>query len=112
MVKSTEKKTNRAFKALADPTRRGILRRLAKEEATAGRLAEPYAMSAPAISKHLKVLEEAQLISRLRRGKEHVFRFEPKAMDPAMEVIRELTGFWNQRLDYLDTYLKSKGEHK
>jgi DNA-binding transcriptional ArsR family regulator len=106
MVKYSEKQTNRLFKALADPTRRQIVEKLAHGEATAGKLAEPFQISAPAITRHLKVLEEAELIGRTRRGKEHHFNFNPEGLKPAQTIIEELTSFWSQRLENLDTFIK------
>jgi DNA-binding transcriptional ArsR family regulator len=93
------------FSALADPTRRAILARLAKGEASVTELAQPFEMSLPAISKHLKVLEGAQLIVR---GREATWRpchlnAEPlKGVDDWLEQYRQ---FWEERLDCLDDYL-------
>jgi Predicted transcriptional regulators len=91
--------------ALADPTRRAILARLASGEATVNELAEPFDMSLPAISKHLKVLERAKLISRGRNAQWRPCRLEPeplKALDNWLEEYREL---WDRRLDRLEDYL-------
>jgi DNA-binding transcriptional ArsR family regulator len=96
---------SQTFSALADPTRRAILARLALGETTVGELAEPFAMSQPAISKHLKVLETAGLISRSREAQTRPCRLEPealKAVDGWLEFYREM---WAQRLDRLEDYL-------
>ena len=92
--------------ALADPTRRAILARLSKGEATVNELAEPFAMSLPAISKHLKVLECAKLISRSRNAQWRPCKLEPeplKKLDGWLEEYREL---WEGRLDRLEDYLR------
>jgi DNA-binding transcriptional ArsR family regulator len=92
--------------ALADPTRRAILARLSKGEATVNVLAEPFAISLPAVSKHLKVLERAKLISRSRNAQWRPCKFEPeplKKLDGWLEEYREL---WEGRLDGLESYLR------
>jgi DNA-binding transcriptional ArsR family regulator len=92
--------------ALADPTRRAMLARLSKGEATVNELAEPFAMSLPAISKHLKVLERAKLISRSRNAQWRPCKLEPeplKKLDGWLEEYREL---WEGRLDRLEDYLR------
>ena len=91
--------------ALADPTRRAMLARLSKGEATVNELAEPFAMSLPAISKHLKVLERAHLISRSRNAQWRPCKLEPeplKKLDGWLEEYRQL---WEGRLDRLEVYL-------
>jgi DNA-binding transcriptional ArsR family regulator len=91
--------------ALADPTRRAIVARLAKGEATVNELAEPFAMSLPAISKHLKVLERAKLISRSRIAQQRPCKLEAeplKALDGFLNDYRQL---WENRLDKLEAYL-------
>ncbi len=93
------------FAALADPTRRAILARLAVGEATVTELAEPFAMSLPAVSRHLKVLERAGLISRGREAQWRPCRLEPhtlKAVDDWLEAYRR---FWGESFDRLDDYL-------
>jgi len=94
-----------AFAALADPTRRAILARLADGEASVGQLAEPFAMSLPAVSKHLKVLEKAGLISRGREAQWRPARLEPQAMRGAAEWLDHYRRFWEGGLDRLDDYL-------
>jgi DNA-binding transcriptional ArsR family regulator len=100
------------FSALADPTRRAILARLAQGEATVGQLAEPFDISAPAISRHLKVLEEAALISNQRRGKHRACRLRPEALAGAAEWIDFQRRFWRGSFDRLEARLKRKKEEK
>lgn len=95
------------FSALADPTRRAILARLSEGDAPVKDLAEPFALSGPAITKHLKVLERAGLISRSREGPKRPCRLEPSALAPAADWIEQYRAMWEERLDRLDAYLKS-----
>ncbi len=94
------------FSALADPTRRAILGRLASGEASVTELAEPFAMSMPAISKHLKVLERARLISRGRDAQYRPCRLEAAPLKDAAGWIEHYRQFWEQSFDRLDAYLK------
>ncbi|MGE0158364.1 MAG: ArsR/SmtB family transcription factor [Gemmatimonadales bacterium] len=101
------------FFALADPTRRAILARLATGEATVNELAEPFDMSQPAISKHLKVLERAGLISVGRDGQRRPRRLEPKPLDDATRWIERYREAWEhsfERLDGLLDELQGKGK--
>jgi DNA-binding transcriptional ArsR family regulator len=93
------------FAALADPTRRAILARLAKGEASVMELAEPFAMSQPAISKHLKVLERAGLISRGRDAQRRPCRLEAKPLAEATEWLEGYRQFWEERFQSLDALL-------
>ncbi len=95
------------FGALADPTRRAILARLSEGDAPVKDLAEPFDLSAPAITKHLKVLERAGLISRSREGQQRPCRLEPGALAPVSDWIEPFRAMWEERLDRLDAYLKS-----
>lgn len=95
------------FAALADPTRRAILARLAEGEAPVKELAEPFDVSGPAITKHLKVLERAGLITRSREGQQRPCRLEPRALEPASAWIEQYRAMWEEQLDRLDEYLKS-----
>jgi DNA-binding transcriptional ArsR family regulator len=95
------------FAALADPTRRAILARLAEGEAPVKELVEPFGLSGPAITKHLKVLERAGLISRSRDGQQRPFRLEPRGLEPAAEWIDQYRAMWEAQLDRLGAYLKS-----
>ncbi len=94
-----------AFQAMADPTRRAILARLATGEATAGELAAPFEMSLPAVSKHLKVLENAGLLIREREGRVHRCRLDPAPMKQAVDWIEMHRRFWEARFDSLARYL-------
>ena len=99
-----------AFAALADPTRRAILARLATGEASVTELAEPFAMSQPAISKHLKVLERAGLVSRSRDAQRRPCRLEARPLAEATEWLERYRQFWEgnfQRLDALLDELKA-----
>ncbi len=94
------------FAALADPTRRAILARLTTGEATVTELAAPFAMSLPAVSKHLKVLERAGLIARGRDAQWRPCRLEVAPLKEAADWIEEYRVFWEQRFDRLDAYLR------
>ncbi len=94
------------FAALADPTRRAILARLAAGEASVTELAAPFAMSLPAVSKHLKVLERAGLISRGRRAQWRPCRLEAGPLREAVAWLEEYRRFWEGSLDRLDDYLR------
>jgi len=93
------------FAALADPTRRAILARLAQGEANVGELAEPFDISLPAISRHLKVLESADLIVREKDAQRRVCRFNPEALLQAGRWISIHKELWEHSLDALDDYL-------
>src|SRR5216117_3196566 len=94
------------FAALADPTRRAILARLAAGEAAVTELAAPFAMSLPAISKHLKVLERAGLIARGREAQWRPCRLEAGPLKDAAEWLEHYRRFWEQSFDRLDDYLR------
>lgn len=93
------------FAALADPTRRAILARLARGEATVTELAEPFAISQPAISKHLKVLERAGLITRGRDAQRRPCRLAPQPMKVASDWLGSYRELWERRFDRLDLLL-------
>lgn len=97
---------DRTFSALADPTRRAILSRLSQGEATVMELAAPFEMSLPAVSKHLKVLERAGLISRGREAQWRPCKLEAEPLRDAARWIEEYRRFWEERLDRLDAYLR------
>jgi len=97
---------DRTFSALADPTRRSILARLAEGEASVTELAAPFAMSLPAVSKHLKVLERAGLVARGRRAQWRPCRLEPAPLQEASEWLEAYRGLWEERLDRLDRFLR------
>ena len=94
------------FSALADPTRRAILARLALGETSVTELAEPFDMSLPAISRHLKVLEHAGLIARGREAQWRPCRLEGERLKEAANWLEEYRRFWEQSLDRLDAYLQ------
>ena len=94
------------FAALADPTRRAILARLSEGEASVNELAEPFDISLPAVSKHLKVLEKAGLISRGREAQWRPARLEPMALKGIAEWMEHYRRFWDASFDRLDAYLK------
>jgi len=94
------------FSALADPTRRAILARLALGETTVNELAAPFDISLPAVSKHLKVLEQAGLISRGRDAQARPARIEPEGVKAVEDWLDEYRKLWSQRLDRLEDYLK------
>jgi DNA-binding transcriptional ArsR family regulator len=94
------------FAALADPTRRAILARLSTGEATVTDLAEPFEMSMPAISKHLKVLERAGLVARSREAQWRPCRIDAAPLKDVAEWVEDYRRIWEQRLDRLDDYLR------
>lgn len=98
---------NGIFAALADPTRRAILARLAKGEASVAEIAEPFAMTQPAISKHLKVLERAGLTSGNRDAQRRPRRLEPQPLAEATKWLEEYRHFWEASFSRLDTLLTS-----
>ncbi len=98
------------FGALADPTRRAILARLAHGEASVTELAEPFDMSLPAISKHLKVLERAGLIDRGRNAQYRPCRIRPEGLRTASDWLDDYRQLWEDRFSRLDDYLKSLQE--
>ena len=104
------------FAALADPTRRAILQRLTTSDANVAELAVPFAMSQPAISKHLKVLENAGLISRSRVATARFSHLEAKPLKEATEYMETYRRFWNDSMDRLDAalteYLEQENEQK
>jgi DNA-binding transcriptional ArsR family regulator len=94
------------FAALADPTRRAILARLAVGETSVTDLAQPFKMSLPAVSKHLKVLERAGLIARGREAQWRPCRLEARPLKDATDWLQQYRRFWEQRLDRLEAYLR------
>jgi DNA-binding transcriptional ArsR family regulator len=106
MVKYSSKSLNRTFAALADPTRRRILAHLARGDRCVTDLARPHAMSLPAVSKHLRVLEKAGLLRRRRYGRVHQLNLEAKPMQQAVGWIDEYRKFWEGSLDRLAAYLE------
>jgi DNA-binding transcriptional ArsR family regulator len=95
------------FAALADPTRRRILEQLCKGERCVTHLAEPFSMSLPAVSKHLRVLEDAGLLKRHRQGREHHLALAATPMKEALRWIEQYREFWEGSLDALANYLEN-----
>ena len=106
MVNYKEQQLDEAFGALAHPIRRGIVKRLATGEATVSKLARPHRVSGPAISKHLRILEEAGLLRRRKTGREHHCRLVPDRLKQAQDWIEHYRRFWEGSLDRLENYLK------
>ena len=106
------KHLDRTFQALADPTRRAILARLALGSATVGELAEPFSISMPAISRHLKVLQDAALIHNRREGKHRRCSLNPEALRSAVEHLECYRRFWSGSMDRLDAFLKQQPDTK
>jgi DNA-binding transcriptional ArsR family regulator len=98
------------FTALADPTRRQIVDRLSRGEATVTELAEPLSISMPAVSRHLKVLEKAGLIARGRDAQWRPSRLRPEPLSEATEWIESRQQQWEQRIERLDAHLRKRGE--
>jgi DNA-binding transcriptional ArsR family regulator len=109
MVKSQPDPLSATFAALADPTRRAILARLAEGEASVGEIAEPFAMSLPAVSKHLGVLEGAGLIARRRDGRVRRCGVRAEPLRDAADWIGTYRRFWEGRFDALADYLERDG---
>lgn len=101
------------FGSLADPIRRDILKRVSVSELTVNQVAVAYDVSLAAISKHLKVLEKANLIRKRKEGKQHIVQLSPTAFKDASEYLKQYENLWNARFDALDTYLKEEeyGRH-
>lgn len=108
MVKSNAARLDSVFHALSDTTRRSILRDVAKREKTVGEVAKPYRMSLAAVSKHLNVLEEAELIARERRGSFQIVRLKAESLRAADEWLAWYERFWNRQLDALQSYLEGE----
>jgi DNA-binding transcriptional ArsR family regulator len=105
----TEQELSSIFSALADPTRRAIIEQLARGEATAGELAAPFGISKPAISKHLKVLEKANLIKRKKAAQWHRFHLRSDSLRMASEWIARYRRFWEDQLDALTQFINQQG---
>jgi DNA-binding transcriptional ArsR family regulator len=108
MLNASPSSLDHTLMALADPTRRAILQRLARGEERVTALAQPFAMSLNAVSKHIRVLEQAQLVRRRRVGREHVLSFNPVALDEAAAWIEERRAIWTARLDALEALLRAE----
>jgi len=112
MVNDSSEQLTTVFLALADPTRRAILERLAYGEASGTELARPFSISVPAISKHLRVLEHADLILHRKEGRTHWFRLTARPMKEAATWLEHYRYFWEAQFDSLETYLLSTSEEE
>ena len=112
MVELQTPQMNSVFHALGDATRRKMLRDLARGERTVSELAEPFAMSLAAASKHIRVLEHAGLIRREVRGRTHICRLDPGPLASAHEWLSFYERFWTSRLDELERLLRSEDAAK
>lgn len=108
MVEYIPQRLDTVFQALADETRRSMLAQLADGPLSVGELAQPYAMSLAAASKHIKVLERAGLIERSVQGRTHVCSLDARPMHDGMEWLRHYQRFWHQRLDTLQALLEAE----
>lgn len=105
---STAERLDHTMLALADPTRRAILTQLAKGEARVTDLAAPFEISLNSVSKHIRILERAKLVTRRRVGREHLLSRNARALDEAAAWIDALRHHWNQRLDRLERALEKR----
>jgi DNA-binding transcriptional ArsR family regulator len=106
MVNYSERQLNPVFSALSDPTRRAILTRLTRGEATVSQVAKPFGISLPAISKHIKILEEAGLLARRKRGRTHHLHLVAIPLKNAAHWLEQYHWFWESQFDSLESFLK------
>ncbi|MBI1407097.1 MAG: metalloregulator ArsR/SmtB family transcription factor [Caulobacter sp.] len=112
MLDVTDSRLDATLQAVADPTRRAILSRLAQGEARVTDLARPFALSLNGVSKHIRVLERGGLVRRRRSGREHFLSLDPAPLDLAAGWIAEQKQLWAARLQRLDDILESEGADK
>lgn len=112
MVEYRSEALDRVYAALADPTRRAILTRLTRQEARVTELAAPFDMSLNAVSKHLRVLEEAGLICREVRGRDHYLSLDATPLQEAAAWLETYRQFWSKRLDRLEAFLRQQKSSK
>jgi len=112
MVNHSSKALDAIFSALSDPTRRAILERLAQGDATVTEVAEPFKMSLPAISKHLRILEQAGLIAREREGRIHHLKLASGWLRTAAEWLADYRQFWDDQFDSLAAYLEENPDER
>ena len=98
--------------ALSDPTRRAIIERLTRGATRVTDVAAPFAMSLNAVSKHIKVLEQARLVRRTRQGREHTLELDPEPLREVTRWASEIERFWLQGLDRIELFFKEKGKRK
>jgi DNA-binding transcriptional ArsR family regulator len=101
-----------ALHALADPTRRAILRRLARSDARVTEIARPFRISLNSVSKHIRILERAKLVERRRAGREHILRFRPEPLHGIQDWISHQQTFWRASLEALDALLNQADVEK
>ena len=107
-----ENRLDATFRALSDPTRRGMLASLALGEKSIGELAEPFEMTFAGASKHVRVLEDAGLIARERKGRTHIIRIEARPLEEAERWLRQWEKFWITRLDRLQALVETDNKEK
>ena len=107
-MQTTDKQLDRVFQALSDSTRRSILLQVREQDETVNNIACKFKISLPAISKHLKVLERAGLISRKKQGRNRICHAEPALMRDAMDWLEFYQAFWDQRLNNLKHFIEDK----
>ncbi len=106
LSKASDQSLSYAFIALADPTRRAILRRLANNEARVTELAAPFPISLNSVSKHIKLLERADLVDRRKVGRDHILRFRPEPLSKVQKWISQQERYWRATLTALDDLLQ------
>ena len=112
MLEQHPERLDAVFQALSDPTRRAMLHALTEGERSIGELAAPHRMSFAGASKHVKVLENAGLVRRTVRGRNHMLRLSPEPLGDANDWLRFFRRFWGQRLGALEQMLREEGEHR
>ncbi|MFE4456052.1 ArsR/SmtB family transcription factor [Nocardia tengchongensis] len=108
MAEYSSDQLDKVFHALADPTRRAMLRNLARRQCSVGELAAPFTISLAAASKHIKVLEQAGLVHRLVQGRTHICRLDARPLHESAQWIRYYEQFWTDSLDALETALQQE----
>src|SRR5882757_1662216 len=112
MVEYQSRPLNRVFFALSDPTRRAVLARVAVGEVTVTAIAAPFGISLAAVSKHIRVLEEAGLLKRARHGREHRLSFVPEPLRAAAEWVNQYERFWTEHLDQIKEAAERKARER
>jgi DNA-binding transcriptional ArsR family regulator len=112
MAASNQTRLDDVYAAIADPTRRAILRRLADGEARVTTIARPFRMTLHAVSKHIRILERAKLIRRRRIGREHILSINSSALDDAASWIDTQRALWTRRIDTLESLLRAEDESR
>ena len=107
-AKPPELRANDIFHMLADPTRRAILMKLGQGPARVTEVADPFEMSLPAISRHIRLMEQAGLLERKVRGREHILALRPEPLAEAADLIKEMRSYWTGTLESLDRYFQKK----